>query len=348
MMVGFEPPELYVGALLISFLATYFLTPPAAGLARKIGLLAHPSARTFHRVSTPYLGGAAVAAGFLTVGGLAAGASRQLAAILLGGLGLLLVGIADDRWNLRPSVKLAFQVAAGTGLWFAEVRAGFFGVYALDLALTVFWVVGVTNAINMLDNMDGLIAGVSVVSALTFFLIAVARLDLPVAAFAVAMAGSGLGFLPHNFPPARVFLGDAGSLLLGFLLAGLGLHLDLLGGSGVLRSAVPVLVLGVPLLDALVVIVGRSIGGRPIYIGGLDHYSHRLVALGLTIRAVVWLTYVAQIALAGIALWLLGASVESSVAALSILAVAVLIALVLLLRAPPLSARGKANAAPGI
>jgi UDP-GlcNAc:undecaprenyl-phosphate/decaprenyl-phosphate GlcNAc-1-phosphate transferase len=191
-----------------------------------------------------------------------------------------------------------------------------------------------------------LIAGTSVVSAATYFLIAVQQVQFPVAAFSVAIAGSSLGFLPYNLPPARVFLGDAGSLLLGFLLAGLGLHLDLLGGSGLVRSAIPVLVVGVPLFDALVAVAGRIIDGRAIYVRGLDHYSHRLVALGLTTRHVVLLTYGAQIMLAAMAAWLLGASVERSVAALSVLAVAALAALALLLRVPPLSPRGTARAAP--
>jgi UDP-GlcNAc:undecaprenyl-phosphate GlcNAc-1-phosphate transferase len=346
-MAGFEPPELYVGAFLISFLATCFLTPAAAALARRHGLLDHPASNKFHSVSTPYMGGAAVAAALLTVGGVAAGASAQLGALLVGGLGLSIVGLVDDRWNLHPLVKLAFQVAGGAGMWLADLRAVLFGVDGLDLALTVLWVVGVTNAVNMLDNMDGLIAGTSVVGAATFFLIAAQQQQVPAAAFSLAIAGSSLGFLPYNLPPARVFLGDAGSLFLGFLLAGLGLELGLLGGGGLVLSAIPLLVLGVPLLDATLAVAGRCMDGRPIYIGGLDHSSHRLVALGLTVRQVMLLTYGVQIMLAAIAFWLLGASVESSVAVLSVIALAALTALALLLRVPPLSPRETAEAASG-
>ena len=152
----------------------------------------------------------------------------------------------------------------------------------LDLPLTIAWVIVVTNSVNLLDNMDGLAPGVAAMSALAFFAISAYEGHMLVASVAIALAGACLGFLRHNFPPARVFLGDAGSLLIGFVLAALGLNLDLIGQEGVLRVAVPMLALAVPLFDTLLVISARISEGRPIFVGGTDHASHRLAALGLS------------------------------------------------------------------
>jgi UDP-GlcNAc:undecaprenyl-phosphate GlcNAc-1-phosphate transferase len=185
------------------------------------------------------------------------------------------------------------------------VRAGLFDVAALDLALTVVWVVGITNAINLLDNMDGLASGVTAISAITFFIISAQAGHFLVGALALAVAGSALGFLFHNFPPAKIFLGDSGTLLFGFLLAALGLKLDLVGENGFVRSAIPILALGVPIFDMIVVVIARTRERRPIYVGGLDHTSHRLAGRGLSARSVALLHYAVQIALSALAIALL-------------------------------------------
>lgn len=302
-------PIRYFLAFLVPLVATLWVTPLAARLARRLGILDQPSEHKAHREPTPYLGGLALAAGLVVVGGAAAGASGQLLMILLGGIVLGLWGLVDDWVTVRPSVKLLVEAGAGLALWLAGVRAGLFDVYALDLALTLLWVIAVTNAVNLLDNMDGLSPGVAALSALTFFAIAGERGDYLVGSFALALAGASLGFLRHNFPPARIFLGDAGSLMLGFLLAAIGLKLDLVGESGLARSAIPVLILGVPIFDTALVIISRFRSGRPVYLGGTDHSSHRLARLGLTHRSVALATYSAQAICCAVAFWLLHAPV---------------------------------------
>jgi UDP-GlcNAc:undecaprenyl-phosphate GlcNAc-1-phosphate transferase len=268
------------------------------------------------------------------VGGLTAGASGQVLTILLCGLAVGILGFVDDWRTLGPGTKLLVEGAAGVALWLAGVRAGLFGVYALDLLLTVFWVVAVTNAMNLLDNMDGLLPGIAAIAGLSFFAIAAMRGDYLVASFALAVGGACLGFLRHNFPPARIFLGDAGSLLLGFLLAALGLKLDLVGEQGLLRAAIPVLALGVPLLDTLLVIVSRLWDGRAVYRGATDHASHRLVRLGLSGRSTALVLYGIQAGLSAVAVWLAGDSSHHTLVPVVVAGAVSLAALVFLLRLP--------------
>jgi UDP-GlcNAc:undecaprenyl-phosphate GlcNAc-1-phosphate transferase len=334
-----SPALRYALAFLVPLVVTVVLTPVAGKLARRLGILDHPSEQKFHRDPTPYLGGAAVAAGLVSIVGLlTTGPSSQVLVILLGGLVLGVLGLMDDWVTVRPSVKLLVQAAAGFALWFADVRAGLFGVEALDLALTVVWVVAVTNAVNLLDNMDGLTAGVSAVAAFTFFGVAAARGDYLVASFALAVAGASLGFLRHNLPPATIFLGDAGALMLGFLLAALGLKLDLVGENGFVRSAVPVLIVGVPFFDTVLVIVDRLRGRRPVFRGGTDHSSHRLSVLGLSHGAVAAVIVAAEVICCALALTLLEVSFDPTVAIAAAASLSAIALLVLLLRVRPASA----------
>jgi UDP-GlcNAc:undecaprenyl-phosphate/decaprenyl-phosphate GlcNAc-1-phosphate transferase len=330
-----SPALRYALAFLVPLVVTVVLTPVAGRLAHRLGILDHPSEHKFHRDPTPYLGGVALAAGLVAMGWLAAGASAQVAVILLGGLVLGVWGLMDDWVTVRPSVKLLVQSSAGVALWFADIRAGLFGVVALDLGLTVLWVVAVTNALNLLDNMDGLTAGVSAVAGFTFFGIAAARGDYLVASFALAVAGASLGFLRHNLPPAKIFLGDAGALMLGFLLAALGLKLDLVGEHGLVRSAVPVLILGVPLFDMVLVIVDRLRGRRPVFRGGTDHSSHRLAALGCSYGGVTATIVAAEAACCALALVLLEIGFDAAVVIAAAAGLTGVVLLVLLLRVRP-------------
>jgi UDP-GlcNAc:undecaprenyl-phosphate GlcNAc-1-phosphate transferase len=283
-------------AFSLPFLVTFLLTPLAWRLARRIGVVDHPREYKFHREATPYLGGLAVALGVLAVTAVTAGADRQVLTILAGSLAATVLGLIDDWRGVGPLIKLVVEAGIGVALWMAGVRAGLFGIEALDLVLTVVWVVAVTNAMNLLDNMNGITAGVAAVCALGFFAIAATRGDYLVASLAAGVAGGSLGFLRYNFPRARIFLGDAGSLLLGFLLAALGLKLDLIGQSGAVRAAIAVLIVAVPLFDMMLVIAARLHDGRPISQGGTDHTAHRLVVQGLDPRLVAIIAYLVQFA----------------------------------------------------
>jgi UDP-GlcNAc:undecaprenyl-phosphate GlcNAc-1-phosphate transferase len=294
----------------------------------------HPKPGRFHSDPTPYLGGLAVAAGLIGVGVVASGAEGQLLTILLCGAVLGAMGLLDDWRSVHPLVRVVVESGCGVALWVAGIRAGFFGVPALDLLLTVAFIVLITNAVNLIDNMDGLSSGVVAISAFTFFAIAASRGDYLVASFALVVAGASLGFLRHNFPPASVFLGDTGSLMLGFFLASLALQLDLEGPGGPARALVVLLILGVPLFDTLLVVTARFQGGRKVYLGATDHSSHRMSSHGYSPRKIAVVTYAAQTALCGIALALTNASLPVIVVSLGALTVIATLLLLVMLRMP--------------
>jgi len=294
-------------AVFTSTLALSLLfTPVAMWLARRLNVLDHPVSYKAHASPVPYLGGAAMVAAFSLVVLTAAvvgppeGGVGQLAVILGAGVVLSLVGLLDDLRGLSPLLRLAFQIAAALSIWSAGMQVPLFGTDAANLALTVGWVVGVTNAFNLLDNMDGLSAGVAAIAAGFFFLIAALAGQFLVASLALALAGCALGFLRHNFHPARIYMGDAGSLFLGFSLAVLGLKVAFegLGGSG---PMVPVLVLGVAIFDTCLVTATRLLHRRPVMSGGRDHTSHRLVFVGIPVPVAVGLLYGAAITLGWLA-----------------------------------------------
>ena len=280
---------------LVPFVVALCLTPWLGRFARRVGILDQPGARKLHLEATPYLGGLAVVAGLCAAGLATGGTSRQVITIVGCGVAIAMLGLLDDWRSQGPLLKLAVESIAACDLWLAGIRGGVFGAPWADLLLTILWVVAVTNAMNLLDNTDGVASGVAAVSALGLFAIAAIEGDLLIAALAVAVAGGCFGFLRYNFPPARIFLGDGGSLLLGFLLAAIGLELDLVGPSGVVRGAIAVLALGVPIFDLVLVVTARRLAGRPVHIGGTDHSAHRLEGRGLSPRSIVFALMGAQV-----------------------------------------------------
>lgn len=295
---------LYGGALVGSLLVALLLTPVARRVAIRFGLLDQPAPHKVHQRATPYLGGLAIGGALLVAGTVSAGTSGKLTTILLGGGAVAFLGFVDDWRTVGPVTKVAVEAIAALALWLAGIRAGIFGAYVPDLLLTVAWVVGVTNALNLLDNMDGLATGVAAIASSGAFVIAASRGDFLLGSFALAVAGACLGFLRHNFPPARIFLGDAGALLLGFVIAALTLQLDLAGDGALTRASVSIILLGVPLFDTGLVVADRLRARRPVYVGGTDHFSHRLVRSGFTVRAVALTGCAAEASCAAIAVWL--------------------------------------------
>jgi UDP-GlcNAc:undecaprenyl-phosphate GlcNAc-1-phosphate transferase len=329
---------LYAWAFVVPLVVTIALTPIAGRLARRMGLLDQPEERRIHHVATPSLGGLAVGVGLIAVGAAVVGASGEFAVLVLGAVAVTALGLVDDWRGVGPLAKLAVEAGAALALWFSGVGGGLFGNDVLDAALTAVWVIAVMNAVNMIDNMDGLASGIAAISAFGFFAIAALEGDYLVGSLAIATAGAAIGFLWHNFPPAKIFLGDAGSLLLGFLLAALGLKLDLIGESGLVRSAIPLLILAVPLFDLTLVVIARTVDGRPVYHGGTDHSSHRLLGRGLSSRQVALASYSVQ-AMCAFAAFVLYSAGWGTIAAAAVVAAGLtLIALALLLRAAPLPA----------
>jgi UDP-GlcNAc:undecaprenyl-phosphate GlcNAc-1-phosphate transferase len=283
---------------------TAVLTPMALRLAVRRAILDRPNAIKSQAQPVPYLGGMAVLVAFSVV--LLALAAIHPAVrdldelVLIVGLALLLglLGLVDDLRTVSPVVRLAVEAGAAIVFWaMSDGSANMTGQPAVDLAITVVWIVAVVNAVNMLDNMDGLSAGVSAVAAGSIFAIARVNGQVLVATLAIALMGCALGFLRSNFPPARIYMGDAGALFIGFVLAALSLEMDVADAPRVVAWSVPVLVLGVPLFDAALVIVTRALHRRNPMTGGRDHTSHRLVAIGIAVPAAVTLIYIAAASL---------------------------------------------------
>jgi UDP-GlcNAc:undecaprenyl-phosphate GlcNAc-1-phosphate transferase len=269
------------------------LTPLVRALARRAGAVARPRSDRWHRRPTALLGGIAIAVSVLATA-LAFVPNTTQSRVVLGSSALLfLVGLVDDFRNLKPYQKLVGQVLGATLVVASGLTLPWTTSVPLNTAVTIFWLVGITNAVNLLDNMDGLAAGVALIASafLSFHFWSSGQ-----AGDAVLLAVLGaalLGYLVYNSYPASIFMGDSGSLFIGFFLASAALLQPAAGRS---RSflpvlAVPVLTLFIPIFDTTFVMVLRKLAGRPASQGGRDHTSHRLVALGLSERSAVWMLY---------------------------------------------------------
>ncbi len=281
-----------IAAGLIAFAAT----PLTLVLARRIGLVAVPNARKTHSVPTPLLGGLAIWAAFvvsLLIFGRDNVELTELLAIIVGGTTISAVGFIDDRVGLGPLPKLGGQVFAALVLIVGGVSAHLFSdsLWYLNVAITVLWILGICNATNYMDNMDGLAAGVVAVAAGSFLMLAALNGQALVASLAAALLGACAGFLVYNFQPAVSFMGDTGSLLLGFMLAVLGIKLSFPHISPQATWMAPIVVLGLPLFDTTLVTLSRYRRGISVLQGGADHTSHRLARLGLSHRRVVVALY---------------------------------------------------------
>ena len=308
----------YVAAFAGSLTVAWVLTPMLLKVAIARQVLDAPGGRKSQATAIPYLGGVAIVAGFSAMCLAAAAVDRAIPVIvelgvLLGiGLVLAVMGLADDlRGGLSPLLRLAVEIAAGVAVFATGSGTDLQAGDAADLLLTVLWVVGITNAFNLLDNMDGLSAGVAALAGGAFCVIAGLNGQYLVAALAAGLAGCATGFLRHNFHPAKIYMGDAGSLFLGYLLAVLGLKLTLTGTPSVVALFVPLLVLGVPVFDTTLVTWQRLTHGRSPMQGGRDHVSHRLVWVGVPVPVAVCLLYATTVALGWLAVLLARLDVTS-------------------------------------
>lgn len=292
---------MYGGSLLGALALSLIFTPVALRFAVRRGVLDHPGLHKSHQSPVPYLGGTAIVVAFAlsvmvaALVGPRAGVG-QLAIILGAAVGLAFIGLVDDLRGLNLWFRLLMQAGAAAAVISVGVMVSLTPWPIADVLITLCWIVGVTNALNLLDNMDGLSAGVSAIAAFFIWVMAAMSGQYLVASLSIALAGCCLGFLRHNFHPARIYMGDAGSLFLGFLLSVLTIKLAF-DTRGPAIHFVPVLVLGVPIFDTCLVTVARVLHGRGPLAGGLDHASHRLVFVGIPVRASVALIYTAAISL---------------------------------------------------
>lgn len=273
--------------LLVSFGVGALLTPVMARLSFRLGIIDNPSTRKFHLTSMPMMGGVAVISAFMITAPFAIGAEgmKQYWAVFAATLLMAGFGLADDVRDISPAVKLAGQVAATIILMAGGLMWRASGIQIIDIGLTFLWVCGITNALNLLDNIDGLSSGTTAITAV-FFAIAGVFGGLDTAALLpVVLAGAAMGFLFHNFHPATIFLGDAGSMAVGTLLAAFGMMIP--DGAGPLNRIAAAVILGLLVFDTGLVSILRLANGRSLARGGKDHTSHRLCNLGLSVQGSV-------------------------------------------------------------
>lgn len=301
---------------LFALIASLVLTPLVRALALRAGIVDRPGERSVHDEPVPILGGVALYVAFALAVWLFAGGGGENRGLLLGGAAILALGLADD-WGkargfrqpgwlferegrgLRPWVKLAGQAGAALilcafGVQIVMVRlpivgTEFFNSFAVPV--TVLWVICLTNVINLIDGLDGLAAGICAIAALTLLGTAIdSGQGLLAVLLSAALLGSCVGFLPWNWAPARIFMGDAGSMFLGFALAAVSVE-GALKSPAVVALAVPVLAVGLPVFDTLLAVIRRLRRGRPIGSADREHLHHRLLQIGLSPRDAVLLLY---------------------------------------------------------
>ena len=297
----------YMLAFVIAAGVALLITPGVILLAAKTGAMDAPDARKVHKKPIPRIGGIGIYAAFmvamlsvLSFVDVTAEVKTEIIGLMVGGSLIVLVGVIDDYKNLPAKVKLVGQIIAAAVLVIAfDVRIDFitdpFGDYIytewLAVPLTIFWIVGLTNTVNLIDGLDGLAAGVSTIAAVTIMLVALQQSIMLVAVLTAALAGAAFGFLYYNFNHARIFMGDSGSMFLGFMLAGISV-IGAVKSAATIALIVPILALGLPILDTTFAIVRRYRGGVPIFKPDKGHLHHRLLDLGFTQRQAVLLMYV--------------------------------------------------------
>lgn len=298
---------IYVWAFAVALIVSFALMPAVIFLARRTGALDAPNARKVHKKPIPRIGGLGIYAGFMAAiifvaikFGFDDEMLKETIGLVVSGSLIVMLGLADDYKNLPAKIKLAGQICAAAVLvMLFDVRIDFvtdpFGDYlyldSVAIPATMFWLVGLTNTVNLIDGLDGLAAGVAAIASFTIMLVALEQNFILVAVLTAALAGAAVGFLKYNFNPAQIFMGDTGSMFLGFMLAGISV-------TGAVKSVatialiVPIFALGLPILDTTFAIVRRIRGGVPIFKPDKGHLHHRLLSVGFTQRQAVLLMYV--------------------------------------------------------
>ena len=291
---------LYILTFVLALLLALYGVPLARRAALQFNVVDRPDGRLKHQSApVPYLGGLAVYLAFLISLALTFEFRQDVLGLVLGGTLMVMVGLIDDFGVLKPWPKLIGQLIAV----FVLIRSGIRIEIAafpdwLDLLLTVLWMVGIINAVNIIDVMDGLAGGVSVIACLWLFVVAIVNQDTMVAVMLAALAGSLVGFLRYNFHPASIYLGDAGSLFVGLMLGALAM----IGKYTVVNPVAvlaPVLILGVPVFDTLFVMYVRWLRRLPMFLGSPDHFALRLRQWALPVTQVVVVSYIAALLVGG-------------------------------------------------
>ena len=330
----------HVLAFMIALGVALFLTPVVISFARRTGALDAPDARKVHVRPIPRIGGIGIYAAFMvsvlvqmSISDLSPELMTSLWGLLAGGTIIVAIGIIDDYRDLPAKVKLLGQIFAACVLVIGfDVRidvitdplGDFIYLEYFAIPATIFWVVGLTNTVNLIDGLDGLAAGVSSIAAVTIFLVAMEEGIPFVAMITAALAGAAIGFLYYNFNPARIFMGDTGSMFLGFMLAGISV-IGAVKSAATIALIVPILALGLPILDTTFAIVRRARNHRPTFKPDKGHLHHRLLAHGFTQKQAVLLMYVVSALFGLCALALTAVSTQAALLIIIIVAAAVFI-----------------------
>jgi UDP-GlcNAc:undecaprenyl-phosphate GlcNAc-1-phosphate transferase len=299
-----------VWAFLVAAALTAASTPLAAALARRVGAVDKPKERGLHDRPMPRLGGLAIFAGVLVAAALFVPATVETRGVLAGAAAATLLGALDDALELPAAPKLAGQALSAAIPVLSDVRVEnvtlpFLGPLAfgpvLGGVLTLVGIVAIMNVVNFTDGVDGLAAGVCAIAALTFAAITLSLGRIDAGVLAAVTAGAAVGFLPHNFHPAKIFMGDSGSSLLGLLLGCVAIQ-GVLKTAAVIALALPLVILAVPLLDTGFVVAKRIKYRRPVYVGDRWHFHHRFANIGFSQRRTVYYLYGWTVSLAALAL----------------------------------------------
>ncbi|MHC6181271.1 MraY family glycosyltransferase [Clostridium sp. JNZ X4-2] len=290
--------------VLVSAVLSAVITPLVRKYAIKLRILDVPKDnRRVHTKPVPLLGGIAIYISFVVTLLLKVGKlTNSETGLILGSTIIVIGGFLDDKFNIKPWCKLLFQLAATLiliiyGVKIVLITNPFSGLYQfvnlgmMSIPLTLIWVVGITNALNLIDGLDGLAAGIAFISSITIFIIALLNGRNEAAILTIILSGAIIGFLPYNFNPASIFMGDTGAQLLGFLLAAISIE-GAVKSAAAFSIAVPILALGIPIYDTLFAMIRRKINGRPIMQADRGHLHHRLLDMGLTQKQAVAIMYV--------------------------------------------------------
>ncbi|MDQ3688727.1 MAG: undecaprenyl/decaprenyl-phosphate alpha-N-acetylglucosaminyl 1-phosphate transferase [Chloroflexota bacterium] len=299
-MLAAEAAILSLGMGAASALAA---VPVAAWVARRTGFLDRPVGHKKHGSPTPYLGGTAVVLAFFVAAAAFGGGTDRFLPLALGATGLWAIGTIDDRVNLSAAWRIGATVVVGFALWAADLGWNVFSVPGLDLALTVVWVLGLVNAFNLMDNLDGAAASVAAAASVGIGTFAALNDDAALAAMSFGLVGACLGFLRFNLArPARIFLGDGGSMPIGFLVAALAIAAPPVPKLQVTAVLAAALLVGLVILDTTLVVISRRRRGVSLMTGGRDHLTHRLLVIAKSPRRVAGILAAAQLGLCALAL----------------------------------------------
>ena len=310
LLAAIHMPREVIFGFLLALAIVLALTPAIGSLARRAGIVDEPGGRRLNELPIPRLGGIALFFAIFVPAFVFLDLSKPQRAILIGAGIATVVGAIDDArslvwWQKLSGQALAAGVTAGLGVYVDHFTFPLIGVGVLPkwlgIALTILWIVAIMNMVNFLDGLDGLAAGVCAISAVTFCLIALSLDRAQPAILSAIVFGAALGFLRHNFYPARIFMGDSGALLLGFVLAAISVE-GLLKTAAAVALAFPLLVLAIPIIDTSFVVAKRIKHGKPIYSADRFHLHHRFLDRGFTQRQAVLTMYAWCASLAGAAL----------------------------------------------